>query len=327
MRMTANEIWHGEPVTPLPRWMTFAIVFSLLVHLTLFLWSRGVFVGFGSPVVDPVQPARFHLERATIDPRALEPESRSLPGLRTPDQQVPAYELPGQIEAFSGPLEAPRIPIPAIAERPAALGAGPSPVPVEAFSALPVTEEGRLPRISQALVNEASTAALREAHASLAAANLAGGSDSFASGEGVPGFEDLSSLIALRPPEALQRPAFQPILIRLSNDVLFEFDSARLLPSAEETLTRLAAALEQAVELDVTIEGHTDSIGEPAYNQGLSERRAQSVADWLAVRTGRASDKFKVRGYGSTRPIVAQTGNADEEKRNRRVEVRVEGQR
>jgi outer membrane protein OmpA-like peptidoglycan-associated protein len=67
--------------------------------------------------------------------------------------------------------------------------------------------------------------------------------------------------------------------------------------------------------------GHTDSTGSDAYNQALSERRAQSVADYLSMR-GVARARMGIRGYGETQPIAP---NETEEGRsqNRRVEIKV----
>ena len=69
-------------------------------------------------------------------------------------------------------------------------------------------------------------------------------------------------------------------------DVKFEFDSARLTPEATGVLTELAVAMNDARYIDdpFLIEGHTDSVGTDAYNLGLSDRRAQSVVDFLVLQ-------------------------------------------
>jgi outer membrane protein OmpA-like peptidoglycan-associated protein len=175
-------------------------------------------------------------------------------------------------------------------------------------------------------VDEATTAALQETRRVLSTSGLAGGPDAVASGTNLPRPQDIAALLELRPPGALERPGIQPILIRLSNELLFAFDSAEILPEAETMLQRLAAALAGAVKKSITVEGHTDSIGSDAYNQRLSERRARAVADWLVAR-GIPPDTIRAVGYGSSRPIVPQTGNAEEEKLNRRVEIRIEAER
>lgn len=325
--MTAGRALPAR--NPTPTWMLGAIGLSLLLHTALLLWSQGYRLPFGPPSVDPIDPPRFRLDRATIDPAHLEPET-PLPTGAARRAEAPPALAPGEIEAFAGPLEAPRIPLPRIEGEPMPLSAGPAPSAVDALTALPLLPEGKVPSLSQALVEEATTAALRDTKNVLSTSGLAGGADAAPSGQslpGVPGADDIAALVNLRPPGALERPgSAQPILIRLSNDLLFAFDSTALQPGADSMLQRLAGALQGAVKKQITVEGHTDSIGDDAYNQRLSEARARAVADGLVAR-GVPGSAIKAVGYGKTRPIVPQTGNAEEEKLNRRVEIRVEAER
>jgi outer membrane protein OmpA-like peptidoglycan-associated protein len=113
--------------------------------------------------------------------------------------------------------------------------------------------------------------------------------------------------------------------IELAADVLFEFDKATLLPKAEDTLKKAAEFIRERAAGVVRIEGHTDAKGGDAYNQRLSERRAESVQKWFA-RNGLAGVRFSSRGFGRTRPVVPNTkpdGSDDPEGRqqNRRVEI------
>jgi outer membrane protein OmpA-like peptidoglycan-associated protein len=108
-------------------------------------------------------------------------------------------------------------------------------------------------------------------------------------------------------------------------DTLFEFDKATLTPDAEETLKALAPLLLEAGPHPATVEGHTDAKGTDAYNQTLSEKRAQTVKDWLAVR-GALPVTTPIQGWGKRRPVAPNTrpdGSDDPEGRqkNRRVEV------
>src|SRR5712691_5762368 len=73
------------------------------------------------------------------------------------------------------------------------------------------------------------------------------------------------------------RPAENEIAIRLTNDILFDFNSAGLRPESQQTLRDLASNFQRYTDETVTVEGHTDNVGSPEYNQGLSERRAFSV--------------------------------------------------
>ena len=115
------------------------------------------------------------------------------------------------------------------------------------------------------------------------------------------------------------------IRIELAADVLFEFDKATLLPKAEETLGKAADFIRERAAGVVRMEGHTDAKGDDAYNQRLSERRADSVRQWLA-RKGLGTIRFTSKGLGETRPVAPNTkpdGSDDAEGRqkNRRVEI------
>jgi outer membrane protein OmpA-like peptidoglycan-associated protein len=113
------------------------------------------------------------------------------------------------------------------------------------------------------------------------------------------------------------------MVITLSGSVLFASNHADLLPTAQVKLNEVALALtKQDAESKIVVEGHTDSQGEPAYNQDLSQRRAQSVRDYLVSR-GMAADRVTAQGFGLTRPIADNT-SAEGRANNRRVEIVVQ---
>jgi OOP family OmpA-OmpF porin len=99
----------------------------------------------------------------------------------------------------------------------------------------------------------------------------------------------------------------------------FAFGSATLTAEGRANASKAAGMLKQHPTLHVSVDGFTDSIGSEAYNQGLSERRAQAVADAL-VDDGIARDRLDVRGFGKSRPI-ADNGTAAGRAENRRVEI------
>lgn len=114
--------------------------------------------------------------------------------------------------------------------------------------------------------------------------------------------------------------------IELPADILFDFDKADIRSTAELALKQVADVLRQRARGTVTIEGHTDSKGAPAYNQKLSDRRARSVQQWLVEREGLRNVRFAVKALGAERPLVPNTkpdGTDDPEGRqkNRRVEI------
>src|SRR5438034_8253443 len=97
------------------------------------------------------------------------------------------------------------------------------------------------------------------------------------------------------------RPAENEIAVQLTNDILFDFNSAALRPESQSTLRDLAENFRRYTEEAVSVEGHTDNVGTPQYNQTLSERRAYSVHDYL-VDQGVPSSRITAIGYGETRP-------------------------
>jgi outer membrane protein OmpA-like peptidoglycan-associated protein len=99
----------------------------------------------------------------------------------------------------------------------------------------------------------------------------------------------------------------------------FDFDRADLRQESREILSRIAGILFTSEDFAITISGHTDARGNDQYNQRLSERRAQAVADYL-IEAGLARERFTVQGLGKAYPV--DTGNSDEaHARNRRVEL------
>jgi outer membrane protein OmpA-like peptidoglycan-associated protein len=114
--------------------------------------------------------------------------------------------------------------------------------------------------------------------------------------------------------------------VDLAADVLFAFDSDRLTAKARSDLEETARLVRQRAKGPVRVEGHTDSVGSPSYNQDLSERRARAVRDALARLLADRPTQFSVQGFGATRPIAANknpdgSDNPKGRAKNRRVAV------
>ena len=117
-------------------------------------------------------------------------------------------------------------------------------------------------------------------------------------------------------------PAPAPITIDL-NGVNFDFDKSTLRPDAVAILGEATEILKRYPDLRVEVAGHTDSVGTDAYNQGLSERRAKAVYDYLTSNGIDSSRLAGPVGYGLTRPI--DTNETKEGRaRNRRTELNVQ---
>ena len=111
------------------------------------------------------------------------------------------------------------------------------------------------------------------------------------------------------------------ILITFDSGLLFELDSYQLQSATRANLDQLAKTLNKYEDTDILIEGHTDSSGEDAYNQSLSEKRAGEVEDYLVQQQVKNS-RISTKGYGEKQPLQSnetETGRSS----NRRVEVAI----
>ncbi len=118
------------------------------------------------------------------------------------------------------------------------------------------------------------------------------------------------------------RDSARGLIVNMS-DVLFDTGSYTLKPGAREKLAKISGIVLAHPGLSLQIEGHTDSVGGDDFNQQLSERRADSVRDFLAEQ-GVPASSITARGFGKTQP-VASNDTAEGRQRNRRVELVVNG--
>lgn len=107
-------------------------------------------------------------------------------------------------------------------------------------------------------------------------------------------------------------------------DVLFATAKYDLRPEARERLAKLSGIVLAHPGLNLTVEGHTDNVGSDAFNQTLSEQRAQSVRQYL-IDQGLDAGTITAQGFGKTMP-VADNSTAEGRQKNRRVEIIVSGE-
>jgi outer membrane protein OmpA-like peptidoglycan-associated protein len=101
--------------------------------------------------------------------------------------------------------------------------------------------------------------------------------------------------------------------------VFFDFNKSTLKPESDGALTRALNALKANPGISVEVQGHTDAVGDDAYNMKLSDARAKSVLSWLNTH-GIPSSRLSAKGYGKTQPVASN--DSDEGRaRNRRVEL------
>ena len=104
--------------------------------------------------------------------------------------------------------------------------------------------------------------------------------------------------------------------------MLFDFDRSSVKPEAAAILDRLVAFMNENKDKKTTLSGHTDSVGTEAYNQKLSERRVNSVREYV-VKKGVDSGRVSGQGFGESKPI-ADNRTAEGRSKNRRVEIKVD---
>lgn len=119
------------------------------------------------------------------------------------------------------------------------------------------------------------------------------------------------------------------IKIELSGDILFDFDKWDIRKEAEPTLKNVAEVINKYGDSTVTVEGFTDSKGSDSYNLKLSEKRADSVKNWLVESGGVKGARINAEGLGEADPVAPNanpdgTDNPEGRQKNRRVEITVD---
>jgi outer membrane protein OmpA-like peptidoglycan-associated protein len=118
--------------------------------------------------------------------------------------------------------------------------------------------------------------------------------------------------------ESQEKSDFEINRTHVFHNVLFEFDRSQLVAAAEKELGRIFDYLKQNADLNITIKGHTDTVGSAGYNQLLSTNRARTVAEYL-IDLGLARQRITWAGYGGTRPVATNDTEMGRQQ-NRRVE-------
>ena len=123
------------------------------------------------------------------------------------------------------------------------------------------------------------------------------------------------------PGVAVTRTADDELKVTVKNDVLFDYNSAGLRSASRSSLREMANVFEQYPNTTIAVEGFTDSTGSAAYNERLSERRADSVASYIE-NLGVRGSRIDTIGFGESRPR-ATNDTPTGRQLNRRVEIHV----
>ncbi len=124
------------------------------------------------------------------------------------------------------------------------------------------------------------------------------------------------------PPPVVVQPRVEKEIIekgRTTLKVLFDFNKSTIKKDYFDDIDDLVAVMKQYPDLNVTIEGHTDNVGNDAYNKKLSQRRADAIKAYL-VKKGIDANRLTAVGYGEEKPIADNATKAGKAQ-NRRVEA------
>jgi outer membrane protein OmpA-like peptidoglycan-associated protein len=317
----------------LMRWLLPATALSLLLHGALFFgFSRKILHSFETENTPRLVPRAFSVNRLQVDEKLLEPQGQqsktdknegaeggSAKGVTQFDgsfeQDIKELRATPQVSTPQAPdfKEKPTVDTQSV--RNAATKA-------KAESALVMDKE--LSDARQKLINEKP--AVTGPRPKLASGNKSNpgkatneeSGDSNISGEsGIPsGFSNLDELLS-----GSGRVGNGTAPILMPTDLLFDYDSANLRDGATASLQKLGRLIQRNPQAVFRVEGHTDSFGSDDYNMDLSQRRAETVKDWLVQNMNIDANRILTRGYGKTRLLVPGDRSVEEQQLNRRVEI------
>ena len=137
----------------------------------------------------------------------------------------------------------------------------------------------------------------------------------------VPAPKEVIAQPAPEPVNVVEAPKPAPIMEKESMTLLVEFDTnkANIKPKYNGEIARVADFMKKYPTVTTTIEGHTDNVGSKKSNMKLSQRRADSVKNYLVKKFGIASSRLQAKGYGPTKPIADNKTAAGKLKNRRTV--------
>lgn len=146
-------------------------------------------------------------------------------------------------------------------------------------------------------------------------------------GDGVPNYKDKCPNTTDRRAKINRDGCYEKLTktVSLRLNVEFDFDSSKARPEHAKEVRKVADFMKSYPSSTVVMEGHTDSMGDQSYNQGLSERRAKTIADMLVNDHGISSSRVDSRGFGESQP-AASNDTKEGRQRNRRVVANLEEQ-
>src|SRR5579864_349620 len=345
-----DDIEHEALLTGSPErsWIWFGLIISLCIHITLCIWFyRTRFVSVEQVFADTQKPMTFRVkpvDMSQIDKMSgdqINPAAKPNPDdakEQQPDEKKSFDKLLQEIQATT---QMPDDISNALPDKPKVEQADVTSVmnEIERTTAQTLSTNPNATH-EQSTLNDSSVSGRPQpalTGTELATSTIIKRPNTFTSKlpgdsagpnkKGAPGFSDLDQLLAQK------GPLGSGTKIRMPEDQLFAFDSAELQPG--DILRKLVDLLKRNPRATFTIEGYTDSIGTDEYNLDLSQRRADSMKDYLVQALGIDPSHVDARGRGSTkfvvqpRPVPPNAGQAEfdaeihRQSPNRRVEVTI----
>jgi len=331
-----SEDMFADSAVSLRHWILPAIAISFLFHAGLFyLFSKQTLERFGQVDTPRLVPRSFSISRVQVDEKLLESDSKET------ENPGKAAGEPGTIQnltQFDGSFEkdiqelraapqvtAPEIPqLKELKEKPSVDTRSALTAAAKAKAESAVALDKELTEVREQLLSDKPDVPASRPRISSGNRQSPGKTDNQDVGDsllpgtvGVPaGFSNLDELLS---GSGQLGNGTAPIL--MPTDLLFDYDSANLREGATTSLQKLGRLIQRNPQAVFKVEGHTDSFGTDEYNMNLSERRADTVKDWLVQNMGIEPDRIQTQGFGKTRLIVPADRSVEEQQLNRRVEI------
>ena len=299
------------------KWIFRALVASLTIHLGLFVFFQSKHLqNFGMRSVDQLTPSRFVLKQVTIDPKTLQDPDEVKTTLKDKPKAVQKIDVPVeriQPSEISVTPQNPEIVSPILNDKPQMTA-----VNTDLVAKLEASSAGALDKERGSIANSLLKDSVKSKNQPVVFV-LPGGAKDATGGvgehEGIPGLRSLDDALGATGPLATGDR------LGVRGGALFEYNKADLLQQAIDDLQKLGELIQRNPRATFTIEGHTDSFGDPTYNEQLSQRRADAVRAWLVANMGIAAERIQTKGYGSSKLIVTANHTIEEQAPNRRVEI------
>jgi outer membrane protein OmpA-like peptidoglycan-associated protein len=322
----------------LRRRLFWALVGSVIIHVAVVLWFQMTHLGQFNAPVERLVPRIFNVKSITIPVDAINGDENPNPGSKNPDQHPEAkpalkpLTMPEE-RPSADPIEGKMVPT-AAATPPDIVKPVPSERPLSSQNEVPALErvqqsadkeiERELNSVSASLLNKQPAIVGQSPLIKLPPGQSGNAAESDKNGMAEANGR-LDKLLG-RGLRAGDGPVTMP------GGALFEFGSAELRLEATKQLEKLGMLIQKSPNVTFVIAGFTDSFGTAAFNQQLSQERADAVRTWLIQNMGADPAHIQANGYGATNFLVApkpvdMTSQASIEQEklleqpNRRVEI------